>query len=151
MCKILHFVFPWWPLLAIISRPSSRFHVIFGLGNPRALQTNLADPPSGTIISPDVSSYTISGGITTSKKAVCIFIGSVLTWHMYWPRSSIFTLFIFNVHVLKSLCVTDNRPLLVMTCSWIAKIALASAFIHATYIIQKEHYFTGFSYHCKVI
>lgn len=51
---------------------------------------------------------------------------------MYWPRSSILTLRMIRVHVLKSLCVTDNRSLLVMTCSWMANIALASAFIHAT-------------------
>lgn len=63
----------------------------------------------------------------------CIFMGSVLTWHMYWPRSSILTPLITRVQVLKSLCVTDSRSLFVITCSCMARIALASALIQATY------------------
>lgn len=35
----------------------------------------------------------------------------------YCPLSSIRTLRMTNVHVLKSLCVTDKRSLFVMTCS----------------------------------
>jgi len=66
----------------MISPPSSRLHRIFGSGYPRALHTNLADPPSGIIISPEVSSYTISGGITTSRKA--------LYEHIYTARVTIF-------------------------------------------------------------
>lgn len=65
------------------------------------------------------------------KNHLCI--KNVFTWHMYWPRSSIRTFRMTSVHVLKSLWVTDKRSLFVMTCSWIAKIAFASAFIHATY------------------
>lgn len=65
-------VFPDGPVRAMISRPSSRRHVIFGLGNPLALHISLAELPSGTIISPDVSSYRMSGGMTTSKKAVFV-------------------------------------------------------------------------------
>lgn len=130
--KYIHFDFPCEPVLAIISRPSSRRHVIFGLGKPRALHNNFAELPSGTIMSPEVSSDRISGEITTSRNAVCIFIGSVFTWHIYCPLSSIRTPFMMRVHVLKSLCVTDKRSLFVITWSWIAKIAFASAFIHAT-------------------
>lgn len=58
--------------------------------------------------------------------------------HMYWPRSSIRTFRITSVHVLKSLWVTDRRSLFVMTCSWMAKIAFASAFIHATYTAARH-------------
>lgn len=69
----------------------------------------------------------------------------LLTWHMYWPRSSIRTFRMTSVQVLKSLWVTDKRSLFVMTCSCIARIAFASAFIHATYTnrINKytEYYF----------
>lgn len=64
-------VFIVFPVLTIMSPPSSRFHSIFGSGYPRALHTNLAEPPSGIIMSPDVSSYTMSGGMTTSRKALC--------------------------------------------------------------------------------
>lgn len=52
----LPLVLPCGPLRAIISLPSSRRHVIFGFGKPRALHINLAELPSGTIISPEVSS-----------------------------------------------------------------------------------------------
>lgn len=41
-------VLPCGPLRAIISLPSSRRHVIFGFGKPRALHTNFAELPSGT-------------------------------------------------------------------------------------------------------
>lgn len=70
MPLVLLLVFTVVPVLTIISPPSSLLHSIFGSGYPRALQINLAEPPSGIIISPDVSSYTISGGITTSRKAL---------------------------------------------------------------------------------
>nr|CAD7452121.1 unnamed protein product [Timema tahoe] len=45
-------------------------------------------------------------------------MGSVLTWHMYCPLSSLLTPLRFRVHVLKSLWVTERRALLVMTCSY---------------------------------
>lgn len=64
-------VFTVFPVVrTMISPPSSLFHKIFGSGYPRALHTNLAEPPSGIIISPEVSSYTMSGGMTTSRKAL---------------------------------------------------------------------------------
>lgn len=67
---LLLLVFTAFPVLTIMSPPSSLLHSILGSGYPRALHTNLAEPPSGIIISPDVSSYTMSGGITTSRKAL---------------------------------------------------------------------------------
>ena len=58
-------------VLVMISPPSSRFQAISGFGYPRALQTSFAEPPSGIIMSPVVSSYIISGGMTTFKYALC--------------------------------------------------------------------------------
>lgn len=72
-------------------------------------------------------------------KLTCIFIGSVLTWHMYCPLSSLLTLFMLRVQVLQSLCVTVSLALFVITCSWIARIAFVSAFIHATYRHRSQH------------
>lgn len=66
----------------------------------------------------------------------CIFIGSVLTWHIYWPLSSLVTPLIWRVQVLKSLWVTESLALLVITCSWMARIALVSALIQATWYNQ---------------
>lgn len=76
--------------------------------------------------------YILSREMKPVHSIDCWFCVCILTWHIYWPRSSIRTFRITRVHVLKSLWVTDRRSLFVMTCSWIAKIAFASAFIHAT-------------------
>lgn len=50
----------------------------------------------------------------------------ILTWHMYPPRSSSATDFMCKFHVFKSEWDTVTRGLCVMTCSWMAWIALVS-------------------------
>lgn len=62
---------PPFASLAGIPPRSSRRQVISGFGYPRALHVSLAEPPSGTIRSPEVSSEMMSGGITTSRNALC--------------------------------------------------------------------------------
>lgn len=66
-----HLVLPCGPFLAIISLPSSRFHVIFGFGNPLDLQTNLADPPSGTCESQSMDLTAPSSGPEVFCKPSC--------------------------------------------------------------------------------
>lgn len=61
-----------------------------------------------------------------------LFIGSVFNWHMYPPRSSSVTDFMCKFQVFRSECDTVTRELCVMTCSWIAWIALVSAFTQPT-------------------
>ena len=60
--------------LNIISAESSLRHKTCGKGYPRALHVSLTLPPSGTIMSPDVSSGMKSGGTTTSKYPNCNLI-----------------------------------------------------------------------------
>lgn len=57
-------------------------------------------------------------------------MGSVLIWHMYWPPSSSCTCLICKFHVEWSVCDTDTRGLCVTTRSWMAWMALVSAFTH---------------------
>lgn len=59
-------------------------------------------------------------------------MGSVLIWHMYCPLSSSCTFLMCRFHVVWSLWDTDTRGLCVITWSWIAWIALVSAFTHPT-------------------
>ena len=64
--------FCFWrdPLRMTMSWPSSRLHVTLGCGNPLALQERRAIPPSGIKTSPPPSSFSMSGGMTTSSEAV---------------------------------------------------------------------------------
>lgn len=72
-----------------------------------------------------------------------LFMGSVLIWHMYWPLSSSCTFLICKYHVEWSLCDTDTRGLCVMTWSWIAWMALVSAFTHPTCRFVCKSFFCG--------
>ena len=56
------------PPLYRIKSPSSRFHIIFGRGDPRASQDRFTGLPSLTTISADVRASIIDGG-TASKNA----------------------------------------------------------------------------------
>lgn len=76
----LFVLLPDAPTREIISTPSSRFQEISGFGKPRALHTSFADPPSGTIRSFEVSSDIMSGGITTSRNALCKFNARMNQW-----------------------------------------------------------------------
>ena len=64
--------FCFWrdPLRMTMSWPSSRLHVTLGCGNPLALHERRAIPPSGIKTSPPPSSFSMSGGMTTSSEAV---------------------------------------------------------------------------------
>ena len=53
---------------------------------------------------------------------------------MYSPESFLRTLFIVSSQVLWSEWMTDMRLLWVITRLWMAKMALVSALIHATYV-----------------
>lgn len=66
--------FCFWrdPLRMTMSWPSSRLHVTLGCGNPLALHERRAIPPSGIKTSPPPSSFSMSGGMTTSREAVYI-------------------------------------------------------------------------------
>jgi hypothetical protein len=55
-----------------MSWPSSRLQVTRGCGNPLALHERRAIPPSGISTSPPPSSFSMSGGMTTSREAVYI-------------------------------------------------------------------------------
>lgn len=61
-----------------------------------------------------------------------LFMGSVLIWHMYMPRSSSWTFFTCRFHVEWSLWDTETRGLWVITWSCIAWIAFVSAFTQPT-------------------
>lgn len=65
-------------------------------------------------------------------------IGSVFTWHMYVPESFFCTFDTCSIHVLCPLCVTDNLGLWATMCVWIARMALVSAFIQATWISKRK-------------
>ena len=54
------------PPLYRIKSPSSRFHIIFGRGDPRASQDRFTGLPSLTTISAEVRASIIEGG--TAKK-----------------------------------------------------------------------------------
>lgn len=69
---------------------------------------------------------------TTSRKAVCDFIGSVFIWHMYHPRSSSRTSRTCKNQALWSLCVTPILWFFVMTCVPIVRIVWVSTLNHAT-------------------
>lgn len=69
---------------------------------------------------------------TTSRKPVLLDIGSVLTWHMYHPRSSTRVSFMWSDHVRWPLWVTAIRWFFVMTWVAIVKMVCVSTRSHAT-------------------
>lgn len=77
---------------------------------------------------------------TTSRKAVCDFIGSVFIWHMYQPRSSSRTSRTCKNQALWSLCVTPILWFFVMTCVPMVRIVWVSTLNHATWKYQKYIY-----------
>lgn len=69
---------------------------------------------------------------TTSKNPVLLDIGSVLTWHMYHPRSVSRVSLMWRDHVRWPLCVTAIRWFLVITWLAIVKMVCVSTRSHAT-------------------
>lgn len=75
---------------------------------------------------------------TTSKKPVWLFIGSVLIWHMYHPRSDSRRSLTFSCHVLNSEYVMPTRWFFVITWFWIVRMVWVSTRNHATWKKKQE-------------
>ena len=69
---------------------------------------------------------------TTSRKPVLLDIGSVLTWHMYHPRSFSRVSLMWRDHVRWPLWVTAIRWFFVITWLAIVRIVCVSTRSHAT-------------------
>ena len=59
-------------------------------------------------------------------------MGSVLTWHMYQPRSDSCTLSRWRRHISRSWCERDTRWFRVMMLWWIVRMVCVSMRTHAT-------------------
>ena len=131
------------PPLYRIMAPSSRFHMIFGLGDPWASQVRLTGLPSLTTLSLEVRVSMMEGGTTTSKNPRSALMGSVLTWHMYQPRSDSCTLLICKRHILWSWWDKDMRWFRVMMLWWMVRMVCVST----KYKIQTLGYLINV--HCR--
>lgn len=89
---------------------------------------SLSQPRANSYITPASCFYPIIRSIIPTW----LFMGSVLTWHMYSPPSSSCTLSMWRLHEFKLVWLTLTLGLCVMTWLWIAWMALVSDLTHPT-------------------
>lgn len=128
--------------------PLVRFINVNALNRPSSLSVHYTWTTSGLIFPHSFLSCSVAsaGGrqMSCQRKHVIntwLLIGSVLIWHMYVPQSFIWTLETCSFQVLWPLWVTESRGLWATMCVWMARMALESDLIHATWM--REHVSTS--------